>query len=144
MRGFEPPTYRLGGGRSILLSYMGICAFSLPGYFIAESCACQPENPDRTMQTNQDAENAQSHSFVRFHESQHNTPERNSPSASVPVSSGDRCCVRKMTLLFCLLSVDGDPYFIVMPMISAQVRMLPFRSQQSLPLVPLLREFLQA
>ena len=28
-RGFEPPTYRLGGGRSILLSYAGICAICL-------------------------------------------------------------------------------------------------------------------
>ena len=26
-RGFEPPTYRLGGGRSILLSYVGIFLF---------------------------------------------------------------------------------------------------------------------
>ena len=28
MRGFEPPTYRLGGGRSILLSYMGIALYN--------------------------------------------------------------------------------------------------------------------
>ena len=27
-RGFEPPTYRLGGGRSILLSYVGLNARS--------------------------------------------------------------------------------------------------------------------
>ena len=42
MRGFEPPTYRLGGGRSILLSYMGIWTFSQLGYCIAVSAACQP------------------------------------------------------------------------------------------------------
>ena len=42
-RGFEPPTYRLGGGRSILLSYVGIF-FLTPGYCNAESAACQPRN----------------------------------------------------------------------------------------------------
>ncbi len=29
LRGFEPPTYRLGGGRSILLSYRRICSYIL-------------------------------------------------------------------------------------------------------------------
>ena len=31
---FESPTFRLGGGRSILLSYWGICRYILPNFFV--------------------------------------------------------------------------------------------------------------
>ena len=37
---FESPTFRLGGGRSILLSYWGICVI----YFTQNKLTCQ-ENP---------------------------------------------------------------------------------------------------
>ena len=32
---FESPTFRLGGGRSILLSYWGVCCYILPNFFHA-------------------------------------------------------------------------------------------------------------
>ena len=44
-RGFEPPTYRLGGGRSIRLSYGNIFIVFLPCYFIKPNIFCQEKLP---------------------------------------------------------------------------------------------------